>query len=319
MAILPEGYKEIARDLMKHPDVVSVSWGFKRKDGKLTDKLCIVIGVKKKVPKTSVPGDRLLPKKVGEHATDIQETPWKALSHTTHERPCPPGFSCGHGDITAGTVGFYAYRGQDPDLKLFSNNHVLANSNNASIGDMIYQPGPYDEAKSPRTHFARLEEYALIRFEGGGGCNPLQKLMSLIGRRGIEQPYPNLVDAAAAAVLKPDEWIDPVIPDIGAIQGVRDLQLGDQVHKQGRTTGYTAGMVEGVGTTATVSYGDDGTAVFDDQVVVRSSGEFSQGGDSGSSVLTMDGYLGGLLFAGGGGATILNRITHVLGILGGRL
>ena len=46
--------------------------------------------------------------------------------------------------------------------------------------------------------------------------------------------------------------------------------------------------------------------------------EFSAGGDSGSVIL-VEGMIGGLLFAGGGGVTIANRISHVISLLGVRL
>lgn len=69
-----------------------------------------------------------------------------------------------------------------------------------------------------------------------------------------------------------------------------------------------------------VQYSADKIATFDDQLEMRAdSGEFSQPGDSGSAILGEDGYLGGLLFAGGSGVTITNRISHVMSLLGGRL
>jgi hypothetical protein len=65
-----------------------------------------------------------------------------------------------------------------------------------------------------------------------------------------------------------------------------------------------------------VDYGNQGTATFEDQLIVRAdSGEFSAGGDSGSAVANEDRFLGGLLFAGGDGITIVNRISHVVAAL----
>jgi len=69
-----------------------------------------------------------------------------------------------------------------------------------------------------------------------------------------------------------------------------------------------------------VDYGTSGTATFDDQLVIRAdSGEFSAPGDSGSAVFGEDAFLGGLLFAGGEGITIVNRISHVVSLLAVRL
>ena len=71
-----------------------------------------------------------------------------------------------------------------------------------------------------------------------------------------------------------------------------------------------------------LTYGGGKIATFDNQLEIRAdSGEFSAGGDSGSAILTLsdDPYLGGLLFAGGSGITIANRISHVVSLLGLRI
>ena len=135
----------------------------------------------------------------------------------------------------------------------------------------------------------------------------------------VDQPYPNLVDAAVARVML-EESVDLVVPNVGEIAGIRDLQLGDRVQKTGRTTEHTQGMVETVNAEVRVDYGPSGTATFTDQLIVRANaGEFSAPGDSGSGVLTADAFLGGLLFAGGEGITIVNRIANVVSLLGLRI
>ena len=55
-------------------------------------------------------------------------------------RPLLIGASVGHVRVTAGTIGAFVRRGER--VFLLSNNHVLAASNEASIGDFIRQPGP---------------------------------------------------------------------------------------------------------------------------------------------------------------------------------
>src|SRR6266581_984976 len=62
---------------------------------------------------------------------------------TKRQRPAPPGFSVGHPAITAGTIGARV-RDAVGRVYILSNNHVLANSNGATIGDPEYQPGPFD-------------------------------------------------------------------------------------------------------------------------------------------------------------------------------
>jgi hypothetical protein len=136
----------------------------------------------------------------------------------------------------------------------------------------------------------------------------------------VEQPHPNLVDAAVARVML-ETWVDLDVPEIGEIEGIRDLELGDRVQKTGRTTEHTTGMVEVVGSSSVVDYGPgNGNATFQDQIIVRAdSGDFSAPGDSGSAIVTEDGFLGALLFAGGSGVTVANKISHVVSLLGVRL
>jgi hypothetical protein len=94
--------------------------------------------------------------------------------------------------------------------------------------------------------------------------------------------------------------------------------LGMAVGKSGRTTQLTSGRITGVGVTINVNYGSGRIANFRDQIAIRAgSGDFSAGGDSGSSVWTFDSARRpvGLLFAGGGGTTFANRMDRVLAAL----
>lgn len=351
---------EAEAQLKSHPNVVSVGIGYKYKGGVRTDEICIVVGVKKKLPKAQVPEGELIAESIGGVATDVIEYgELKALADvmdvgtqalTEKRRPCPPGYSVGHPEVTAGTLGAWVHRGPGDEHYILSNNHVIANSNDAVLDDVIRQPGRADGGTSD-DRFAQLTEFVRIRFDdenggddggnGNGGKKgpsamswrlwkwPANALASLLGcpyrlvvtrPNVIEQPEPNLVDAAVAQVLL-EEWVELEIPNIGEIQGFRDLDLGDRVIKTGRTTETTRGMVETIEAMSQVSYGPGkGIATFRDQFVIRAdSGDFSQGGDSGSVVVDEDGFVGGLLFAGGNGVTIVNRISHVVSLLGIRV
>jgi len=50
---------------------------------------------------------------------------------------------------------------------ILSNNHVLANSNGASIGDPEYQPGPFDGGTAA-DQIATLSDFQVISFAANG-------------------------------------------------------------------------------------------------------------------------------------------------------
>ena len=68
---------------------------------------------------------------------------------TTRQRPAPLGFSVGHPAITAGTLGARVV-GPTGIVYILSNNHVLANSNGATVGDATLQPGAFDGGTAGR-------------------------------------------------------------------------------------------------------------------------------------------------------------------------
>jgi hypothetical protein len=264
------------------------------------------------------------------------------LAFDNKMRPAPPGVSIGHPRITAGTLGTYVRRGQNDDWLILSNNHVLADVNEAIPGDFIRQPGTYDGGTTS-DRFARLEEY--VHINGGSdkkenkSAETYWKAVSAPGNAGarmvgcpyrlrttiphrIEQPEPNLVDAALARPIM-QEWVnrDHMSEPIGVIKGFKDFQLGDGAHKAGRTTEYTRGEVEGVNMFLRVQFGNRGIKEFGDQVLFRgeNGSNFSDGGDSGSAIISLDGFFGALLFAGGGDATFGNRVGNVASLLGVRI
>jgi hypothetical protein len=344
---LKQACTEAQKQLEGNPSVVSVGIGYKYRGGRRTDEVCIVVGVKKKLPMKDVPAGQAVMSSVGDVLTDVIEYGEIKPHQTTQSlvqrrRPCPPGYSIGHPLVTAGTLGAWVKRGSGEEYFILSNNHVIANSNDTTLGEFIRQPGKADNGTED-DRIARLTDYVRIRFdnENGNGKKtsssfawrawkwPANWVARMLGcpyrlvvarPNQVEQPHPNLVDAAVAKVIL-ESWVDLDIPEIGEIEGIRDLQLGDQVQKTGRTTEHTTGMVEVVGSSSVVDYGPGkGNATFQDQIVVRGdSGDFSAPGDSGSAIITEDGFLGGLLFAGGSGVTIANKISHVVSLLGVRL
>jgi len=232
-----------------------------------------------------------------------------AQPHRFKIRPAPGGVSVGHHKITAGTLGCLCTGRRAPRnrrLMMLSNNHVLANSNNARFGDSILQPGRYDGGKNPTDRVAILERFVPIRFGGPS----------------------NYVDAATGWCwheLVRRELIYRRSRGFGLFRissQVKPARVGMTVGKTGRTTQLRRGRVTGIGATIRVNYGGGKVATCRDQVAIRGIGSlFSQGGDSGSVVWTWDRnrFPVGLLFAGGGGYTFANQMWRVVRALDIRL
>jgi hypothetical protein len=82
------------------------------------------------------------------------------------------------------------------------------------------------------------------------------------------------VDCAIAALDKPSLASSLILPKVGKLARQHQLRPREhEVHKHGRTTGYTRGRVIDVAADFNISY-DFGTARFVDQIVIV--------GDSGS-------------------------------------
>jgi len=118
----------------------------------------------------------------------------------------------------------------------------------------------------------------------------------------------NYVDAALARPISMSE-INKEILDIGFVNGTEDYYLGMPVQKTGRTTEHTTGNIVLINATVSVNYGDNRIAKFEDQIV---SGFMSEGGDSGSLLVSDSNKAVGLLYAGSNQSTIYNPISRVL-------
>lgn len=217
---------------------------------------------------------------------------------TRFPRPVPIGVSVGHPKITAGTIGCRVKDGSG-NLYILSNNHVLANSNDATIGDAIIQPGTYDGGDKATDVIGTLYNFVPILFDGA----------------------PNLMDAAIADVTTATAgYSTPTGDGYGTpTTTVVDAYIGQSVQKYGRTTGWTQGEVSEINVTVDVCYQTRGPvkcvkfARFVNQVAIT-PGTFSAGGDSGSLIVADNGVNNpvALLFAGSSTRTIGSPIGTVL-------
>ncbi len=240
-----------------------------------------------------------------------------ALSDPTKRlRPAPLGYSIGHPSITAGTFGA---RVVDPAgfVYLLSNNHVLANSNDAAVGDPTLQPGPFDGGTSA-DKIGTLWAFNPIDFSFTG-----QNRMDAAISRSTTAEIGNATPADDGYGT-PNSAIYNDANGDGRFDNLSSL-LNLNVMKFGRTTKTTRGRITAVNATIEVCYEVllifcVKSAYFVDQVVIGSPG-FSGGGDSGSLIVTDNAGFNpvALLFAGSSAETIANRIDLVLTHFGVRV
>jgi hypothetical protein len=314
-------------DLFARANVVGVAVGHKVTRGAETDERCVVVFVDRKYPAEALRRRDLVPAVVDGVRTDVVETGrFRALgliaaesaSRTTRLRPAPGGVSIAHYKVTAGTLGVLAQT-EDGRAAILSNNHVLANSNDAILGDPILQPGPADGGRTEDT-IAKLGTFVPLRFldrELGPigraverGLRPLLRFVGL-GLKRLPSEETNTIDAAVAWPIE-EGLVSPEILDVGRVSGTTDAELGLKVKKSGRTTGLTRGRINALDAVVQVDYGGK-TAVFRRQVV---SDLLSRGGDSGSLVVDEANRAVGLLFGGSAVTTLMNPIDGVLTTLG---
>jgi hypothetical protein len=229
-------------------------------------------------------------------------------------------------DCCSGTLGALI---QDNSGKqyLLSNNHVLARSDHAAVGDAIVQPGLIDNNCTPSGE--------------GAGTVPVGALTAWLP---LKSPQTN-ADAALAQVAsrtldatgsilelgvrQNDGTLAAAPPGISSSNGKGETPgLQMRVAKSGRTTGLTCASVSAVSLDVSVDYYRDCaetkpylTKLFTNQVAV-SGDRFSDAGDSGALVVdTSNAEPVGLFFAGGTDASgvgqgVANPANDVLSELG---
>jgi hypothetical protein len=315
---LPAAVNQLLNPEQPRANVIGAAVGVKWTGGQPTGEAAILALVTQKVSAELLSKSDLVPSNVGEVKTDVLTVGYLTAGAppvievlTNRIRPAKGGYSVGHIAITAGTIATCVYDilsagiGVPPKFYILSNNHVLANSNSASFGDPILQPGPFDGGSFPADLIARLSRFIPITFFPPVPL-PLHR---------------NIVDCAVAEGAFQD--LDREIYWTGPTQGWRLRNnvlgmLGHRVKKTGRTTNISFGNITAVNATVDVNYGGGRLARFTDQIVTTA---MSAGGDSGSLLLTVgdppdpEDVAVGLLFAGSPFATIFNQIENVRSLL----
>lgn len=239
-----------------------------------------------------------------------------------------PGGQSYIADCCGGTLGALV-QDASGNQYILSNNHVLAESDQASPGSTIIQPGLMD-----------------------GACRPLSDPASTVHPVGALKAWVPIasrqtnVDAALASVnpgaVNPhgdilelgtpqNGTLSAAPPVAGTGEPLRPGDLGFPVVKSGRTTGLTCSHIGAIDLTVKVNYYKDcaetqpySIKIFHHQIAI-SGAHFTDSGDSGALVLdARNAKAIGLYFAGGANGdgqalSLVNPIHDVLHELGSAL
>ena len=218
-----------------------------------------------------------------------------------------------------GTLGSLVTQGSTQYI--LSNNHVLAKSDTASVGDPIVQPGLIDAGLTPDTKcdptqaatVANLSQFVNLEAESSASSSNIDAAIAQVVAGQVD-PSGNILylggttDSNGVPV--------PGAPDAGV--GI-PATVSLQVAKSGRSTGLTCSSVLSVSTDTSVEYNKscDGTGAtftvdYNNQVDVT-GGDFAAEGDSGSLIVSQDtADPVALLYAGSDMDVVGNPVSQVL-------
>jgi len=281
--------------LARSEALAGVGVGTRLREGRPTGEACVRLYVEHKRPAAELATGAILPSSIGGFRTDVVETgrftagPGRAARTRQRVRPVRPGCSVGHGQPMAGTIGAVV-RDRAGELHILSCNHVLADENALAQGAAIYQPALLDEGRLDRDQVASLSRFV-----------PLG-------------PH-NRVDVALARADNRYNLDGSILPHARLMRlPPGRARAGQRVHKSGRSTGHTRGLVIDASVDLKIFY-RSGVLRFEEQLLIEGAG-FSLPGDSGALIVEEESHRPvGLLFAGSPSHTVANPIGEVLAAL----
>lgn len=270
--------------------------GYKIKNGKITDNVGIVVYVTKKQSESKLRSLQVepIPKQIEGIITDVQPVRFfPRRADDTRYRPIEGGIAAiRHPSNYVGTLGLIIKKGND--LYGITNNHVGANEDVAGIKPSAKKGDPWIQPSSGRPKkdiIARLYRWNRLKPHSPGNTN--------------------YYDFAMGKIIGPvlNGAKDHIIRDVGMVNEIQSIKLGDKVVKRGRTTRKTIGKVIAVHARIYVPY-QGYNCDFSNQVTIvgypNPRKPFSLSGDSGSCIVSLETYgtnkshkAKALLFAGG--------------------
>jgi hypothetical protein len=257
-----EAKENLREELLRHPDVRTIGVGYRKKKGKRTKELTIVLGVRKKLPEAMLDKSRVLPKRISYFSKiqnkaiqipiDVQEV-GEPVNYAcgacdtdlrARIRPVPGGVSLS-GPPGTGTLGGWVWDDLGNQIALVSNNHVLG----GVVASAVRQPGAAD---------------------GGVAADQIAQVLRT-GTLDATIATPTAGDIARAEI----ECLG------GAVFEIVEPGLEMQVEKVGRTTSRTCGTISQIHVDLGHFGSTDDFIVDTDDPAVR----FAFFGDSGSLIV----------------------------------
>jgi len=153
--------------LLDKQNVVGVAIGFKEEKGEKSGEVAVIVLVEEKKPMAALSAQDMIPRELEGMRTDVYEVGYLRAQQTARDRyrpVIPAGVTIGHYKVTAGTLGAIVKDRTTGAMLILSNNHVLANSNDATIGDPILQPAAMDGGTVSADTVAKLERFIRLRY-----------------------------------------------------------------------------------------------------------------------------------------------------------
>jgi hypothetical protein len=232
-------------------------------------------------------------------------------------------------DCCSGTLGALL-RDSDNNQYLLSNNHVLARSDQASVGDAIVAPGLIDNNCTPwgvgpgALPVATLTGWLVLNSNQTNADAAIAQVAS-----GAVDPSGSILELGARQADGTLAAAPPGISSTGGKGETARLEL--TVAKSGRTTGLTCAGVSALNLDVRVDYFQDCaetrhylTKTFTNQIAV-SGNQFSDAGDSGALLVdAANAEPVGLYFAGGTDVSgvsqgVANPVSDVLNELSAQM
>ena len=206
---------------------------------------------------------------------------------------------------------------------VLSNNHVLARSDHAGVGDAIVQPGLIDNSCTPNgdgpgtTPVASLTTWLPL----SSAATNADAAIAQVGSATVS-PNGSILELGAR---QPDGSLAAAPPGVTSTGGKGEAgTLALTIAKSGRTTGLTCGAITAVNVDVTVDYYDDCAETkpylaktFTNQIGLSGTA-FSDAGDSGSLVVDASNaepvglYFTGGMDAGGTSQAVASPVGDVL-------